>query len=106
LLRKFVTVQLYTDYEPIASITAEQRQERAEINQNRELDLGEPTNPFYVVLSPGGHVIDRIRGYNDPPGFMQFLITALEKASGSGGEKVAKVDPAPESAGKSPSVGR
>ena len=30
LLRKFVTVQLYTDYVPIDSITAEQRKERAE----------------------------------------------------------------------------
>ncbi len=52
LLRKFVTVQLYTDFVPIDSITPEQRKERAERNQSRELDLGETTNPFYVVLSP------------------------------------------------------
>ena len=41
LLRKFVTVQLYTDYEPIDSITAEQREERAHRNQELQLNLGE-----------------------------------------------------------------
>ena len=57
-----MTVQLYTDYEPIDSITPEQRKERAEINQNREHRPGrEATNPFYVVLSPNGEVIDHDR---------------------------------------------
>ena len=31
LLKKFVTVQLYTDFVPIASITADQREELAEL---------------------------------------------------------------------------
>ena len=35
LLRKFVTVQLYTDYVPIASLTADHRKALAEKNQER-----------------------------------------------------------------------
>jgi thiol:disulfide interchange protein DsbD len=80
LLRKFVTVQLYTDFVPIGSITAEQMKERAVINQQRLLDLGlAPANPSYVVLSPTGEVIDRIGGYNEPRVFVDFLQKALEK---------------------------
>ena len=80
LLKKFVTVQLYTDFVPIDSITPEQRDARAEINQNREFDLGkETTNPFYVIMLPSGDVIDRIGGYNEPKVFATFLERALEK---------------------------
>jgi thiol:disulfide interchange protein DsbD len=79
LLRRFVTVQLYTDYVPIGSITPEQMKERAELNQERELDLGETTNPFYVVFSPSGELIDKIGGYNEPQVFMDFLKKAIEK---------------------------
>ena len=98
LLREFVTVQLYTDCEPIESITNEQREERAQRNQNLELELGESTNPFYVVLSPGGEVIDRIGGYNEPRVFVDFLTKALGKAT-QGGEKVAQAGSSPESPG-------
>jgi thiol:disulfide interchange protein len=80
LLKKFVTVQLYTDFVPIGSITADQRQERAELNQERILKLAqEATNPYYVVLSPDGEVLARIGGYNEPPKFVDFLTKALEK---------------------------
>jgi thiol:disulfide interchange protein DsbD len=79
LLRKFVTVQLYTDFVPIGSITAEQRQQRAERNQDRILELGETTNPFYVALSPDGRVLNRIGGLNEPAVFVDFLQKALEK---------------------------
>jgi thiol:disulfide interchange protein DsbD len=83
LLKKFVTVQLYTDFVPIASITADQRQERAELNQERILKLvQEATNPYYVVLSPEGEVVARIGGYNEPTVFVDFLTKALEKAPG------------------------
>ncbi|HEX3449936.1 MAG TPA: thioredoxin family protein, partial [Isosphaeraceae bacterium] len=80
LLKKFVTVQLYTDFVPINSITADQRQERAELNQERILKLvQEATNPYYVVLSPDGEVLGRIGGYNEPPVFVDFLTKALGK---------------------------
>jgi thiol:disulfide interchange protein len=80
LLKKFVTVQLYTDFVPISSITANQRQKLAEINQDRIVELAkEATNPFYVILSPSGDVIGRIGGYNDPPVFVDFLTKALDK---------------------------
>jgi thiol:disulfide interchange protein DsbD len=80
LLKKFVTVQLYTDFVPINSITADQRQERAELNQERILKLAqEATNPYYVVLSPDGDILARIGGYNEPPVFVDFLTRALEK---------------------------
>jgi thiol:disulfide interchange protein DsbD len=84
LLKKFVTVQLYTDVVPIGSITAEQRLELAEANQMRIIELAkEATNPFYVVLSPTGEVVGRIGGYNEAPVFVDFLSKALEKFSGN-----------------------
>jgi thiol:disulfide interchange protein DsbD len=82
-LKQFVTIQLYTDFVPIESITAAQRKELAEKNQERQLDLAqEATNPFYVVLSPDGKLVASLGGYNEPPVFLDFLSKALEKARG------------------------
>jgi thiol:disulfide interchange protein DsbD len=82
-LKEFITIQLYTDFVPIASITAAQRKELAEKNQNQQLDLTqEATNPFYVVLTPEGRVVASMGGYNEPPIFLDFLNKALEKARG------------------------
>ncbi len=62
LLKKFVTVQLYTDFVPISSITADQREELADENKNRLLELAKDhSNPFYVVLTPQGEVLGRMR---------------------------------------------
>jgi thiol:disulfide interchange protein DsbD len=81
LLKQFVTIQLYTDFVPIASITAAQRKELAERNQERQLDLAqEATNPFYVVLTPEGKLVSSLGGYNEPPVFLDFLTKALEKS--------------------------
>ena len=93
LLKQFVTVQLYTDYVPIASITAAQRKQLAEHNQETQLDLAqEATNPFYVVLTPDGkEPVASVGGYNEPPVFLDFLTKALEKARG--GMKVAQAAP-------------
>ncbi len=89
LLKRFVTVQLYTDFVKIPSLTPQQWTERAEINQDLLLKMtGEATNPIYVVLSPDGRVVDRIGGFNEPRAFAAFLTQALEKAGGS--EKVAQ----------------
>ena len=83
LLSEFVTIQLYTDFVPIASITATQRKELAEKNQERQLDLAqEATNPFYVVLTPEGKLVSSMGGYNEPLVFLDFLSKALEKARG------------------------
>jgi thiol:disulfide interchange protein len=80
LLKKFVTVQLYTDFVPIDSITADQREELAGANQMRLLKLAkEATNPFYVVLTPEGEVLARMGGYNEPPVFVDFLSKALKR---------------------------
>jgi thiol:disulfide interchange protein len=80
LLKKFVTVQLYTDYVPIGSLTADQREELAGENQVRLLKLAkEASNPIYVVLSPEGDVLARLAGYNEVPVFVDFLSKALEK---------------------------
>jgi thiol:disulfide interchange protein DsbD len=79
LLKKFVTVQLYTDFVPIKSITPDQRKQRAELNQDRLADLGEATNPYYVALAPDGKVLNRIGGYNEPDVFVDFLQKALQK---------------------------
>jgi thiol:disulfide interchange protein len=83
VLSEFVTIQLYTDSVQINSITAAQRKELAEKNQERQLDLAqEATNPFYVVLSPEGNLVSSIGGYNEPAVFLDFLSKALEKARG------------------------
>jgi thiol:disulfide interchange protein DsbD len=82
-LKEFVTVQLYTDYVQIASLTAAQRKDLAEKNQERQLDLTqEATNPFYVVLSPEGKLVASMGGYNEPPVFLNFLDRSLEKVRG------------------------
>jgi thiol:disulfide interchange protein DsbD len=89
MLSEFVTVQLYTDYVPIASLTASQRESLARLNQERQLDLAqEATNPFYVVLTPEGKLVASLGGYNEPPHFLSFLKSSLEKSHE--GTKVAQ----------------
>jgi len=96
LLNQFVTIQLYTDFVPIGSITADQRAELAEINQDRLLNLAqEQTNPIYVVLSPSGELLNRIGGYNEPKAFVDFLVTALSHFAGN-----AKKNPASSAASR------
>ena len=83
LLKQFVTVQLYTDFVPIASITADDRKKLAERNQETQLNMAqEATNPFYVILNPAGEPVASLGGYNEPPVFHDFLTKALEKARG------------------------
>ena len=84
LLKEFVTVQLYTDFVPIGSITANQREELARRNQDRQFDMtAEQTNPFYVILTPDGEVVASIGGYNEPSVFQDFLTKALDKTRGA-----------------------
>jgi thiol:disulfide interchange protein DsbD len=91
LLKSYVTIQLYTDYVPIRSISADDREKLAEANQVRLKDLAnEATNPFYVVLSPDGKVLEKIGGYNDPPVFAEFLKRGL--AMQQGAKAVAQAD--------------
>jgi thiol:disulfide interchange protein DsbD len=94
LLKDFVTIQLYTDFVQIASITAEERRELATKNQELQLDLTqEATNPFYVVLTPEGKLVSALGGYNEPTKFVLFLKSSLEKARG--GMSVAQAVPQP-----------
>jgi thiol:disulfide interchange protein len=80
ILKKFITVQLYTDFVPINSITSTQREELAGRNQERILELAhEASNPIYVVLSPSGQVLAAKGGLIEPPVFVNFLTKALEK---------------------------
>jgi thiol:disulfide interchange protein len=98
MLKRFVTVELFTDFVDIGSITAEQRKLLAEANQDRIIELAkEATNPFYVVLSPGGDVLGRLGGYNDPPVFVDFLTKALEKLEE--GTKMAQAGSSPAQIG-------
>ncbi|MDR3618566.1 MAG: protein-disulfide reductase DsbD family protein [Paludisphaera borealis] len=83
LLKEFVTVQLYTDFVPIASLTADQREDLARKNQDRQLDLAaEQTNPFYVIIAPDGKILGSLGGYNEPAVFQDFLTKGLGKARG------------------------
>jgi thiol:disulfide interchange protein DsbD len=91
LLKNFVTVQLYTDYVPIKSITPEQRKELAGKNLDRLMDLtNDAANPYYVALSPDGEILSRMLGYREPDVFIKFLNEALGKLGGS--NKVAQAE--------------
>ncbi len=82
-LKDFVTVQLHTDFVPIASITQEQRYELGEKNLDRELKLtGATTNPFYVIVDPRDNretVLGAQGGYVEPAGFLDFLGKAASR---------------------------
>ncbi len=91
LLKEFVTVQLYTDFVPIASLTPDQREDLARKNQDRQLDLAaEQTNPFYVAIAPDGKILASLGGYNEPAVFQEFLARALDKSRG--GASVAQAN--------------
>ena len=81
-MNQFVTVQLYTDFVPIASISQDQRKALAVANIDREIDLtGEATNPFYVVVDPATEkTVAQLGGYNDPATFLGFLEKGLTVA--------------------------
>jgi thiol:disulfide interchange protein DsbD len=82
LLKRFVTLQLYTDFVPISSITADEREQLARSNQLKLAALApEPANPIYVVLSPAGEVLAAKGGLMEPAVFVEFLAGALQKAS-------------------------
>jgi thiol:disulfide interchange protein DsbD len=82
MLKKFVTVQLYTDFVNINSITADQREQLARRNQELILELAhEATNPNYVVLSPSGQVLAVKGGLLERSVFVDFLSKALDKLS-------------------------
>jgi thiol:disulfide interchange protein DsbD len=84
LLSQFITVQLYTDFAPIASLSPEQRKEIAEKNQELLLDLsGDPSNPVYVVLSPEGKPVKSIGGKVSVSAFVDFLKQGLERGQAS-----------------------
>jgi thiol:disulfide interchange protein DsbD len=80
LLNKFVTIQLYTDFAQIDSITATQREELGDKNKERLYNMTRDyTNPFYVVLNPQGQVLEKLPGFNEPPVFIGFLKRGLAK---------------------------
>jgi thiol:disulfide interchange protein DsbD len=91
LLKKFVTVQLFTDFVPIDSITPDQREQLARKNVERLLEwANENTNPNYVVLSPAGEVVAVKGGLIEPPFFVEFLNQALRKLPPAKEMKVAR----------------
>ena len=91
LLKKFVTVQLYTDFVPINSITPDAREETRRRTIKERLIAGRKSTevPSYAVLSPTGDMLGRLDGYHEPPEFVDFLSKALE--STSDGSKMASV---------------
>jgi thiol:disulfide interchange protein len=91
MLRKFRTIELYTDFVPIKSITADQREQLAVENQLLLADIaGEATNPFYVALSPTGEVLGTST-FAEPARFLAFLNQALAKFQKT--QQVAQADP-------------
>jgi thiol:disulfide interchange protein DsbD len=80
LLNKFVTIQLFTDFAQIDTITATQREELGDKNKERLYNMTQDyTNPFYVVLNPQGQVLEKLNGFNEAPVFIGFLKRGLAK---------------------------
>jgi thiol:disulfide interchange protein DsbD len=101
LLKKFVTVQLFTDFVEIPSITADQRRELGWKNADFLLTFThELANPLYVVLSPDGKLLGAKGGYIEAPTFVNFLSQGLDKAAQAGGTKVAQAGSSPEGGGQ------
>ncbi|HWE39209.1 MAG TPA: cytochrome c biogenesis protein CcdA [Isosphaeraceae bacterium] len=91
LLQKFVTVQLYTDQVPIATLTRDKKEELAADNLDLEKKLtAQLTSPLYVVLSPEGKVLAQAGGYIEAPSYIKFLTDALSKFDG--GKQVAQAE--------------
>ena len=77
-LAKFITVQLYTDSVPIASITPAQRRSLAKANMERQLALTDFASlPVFAVLSPDGVVIKMTPGFREHTEFIGFLTQAF-----------------------------
>ncbi|MBX6315845.1 MAG: thioredoxin family protein, partial [Isosphaeraceae bacterium] len=94
LLSRFATIELYTDFVPIKTITADQRLELAEKNQEKQDELvNDLTTPFYVAVSPTGEVLGTIGGYREPSVFVAFLNQVLAKHEAAG--KVAQAEAKP-----------
>jgi thiol:disulfide interchange protein DsbD len=108
LLKRFVTVQLYTDFAQIDSITADQRAELGDKNKILLMDkLSLPgSNPLYAILAPSGKLLGFREGYVEAPTFVKFLNQGLEKATQEGGTKVAQAGSGADSRGGSSGAGR
>ncbi len=90
-MRKFIPVQLYTDFVDIETLSQDQREALAEANLEREQRMvDQTTSPLYVVVSPEGKVLESVGGYNAAPVFLKFLKTGLEK-HGAGSAEATKV---------------
>jgi thiol:disulfide interchange protein DsbD len=85
LLKQFVTVQLYTDFVPIDTLTKLQKEELAEANLEREVEMtNETTSPLYVIVTPDEKVIAHRGGYIEPDVFARFLQDGLAAAQAGG----------------------
>jgi thiol:disulfide interchange protein len=83
LLKKFVTVQLYTDTMPIKTLSEDDKERLAVANQDLEMKLvRDRTNPFYVVLNPRGEVLASLGGSRPASVFADFLKEGLSKFGG------------------------
>jgi thiol:disulfide interchange protein DsbD len=95
LLRKFVTVQLYTDQVPIDTLSMDKKEELAADNLDREIKLtAQQTSPLYVVLNPDGKVLAQAGGFIEAPRYIKFLTDALSKFDGD--KQVARAETSPD----------
>jgi thiol:disulfide interchange protein DsbD len=77
LLARFVTVQLFTDYAPIVSLTREQRAEIAIENQELLINLtNESTVPLFAVVDAQGKLVAAQGGVCSASQLISFLETA------------------------------
>ena len=85
-MKRFVTIQLFTDFVPISSITQDQREDLASKNSSLEERLsGDRTMPLYVVIDPfdnGERLVRAKGGFIEPAAFIDFLEKAASDAPG------------------------
>ena len=85
LMQRFVTVELYTDMLPVASLSDADREKAVDANRERAIDLAKVvTNPFYVVVDAEGRVLASQEGASSPSTFAAFLQQGLAKHQGGG----------------------
>ena len=91
--KKFVKVSLYTDNVPNKKLTSAESAKQAARNADWRDKMGDPTNPYYVLLEPArdaavgdgapkGRILGKTKGaIFDVPAFVRFLQGAQTKAT-------------------------
>ena len=92
-LKKFVTVQLWTDEVPIRTLSHDQQIELAGAHADfLQKFLKNLSNPLYVMMTPDGEILGQKGGYVEPDAFVSFIDSGLSRFEERKKTSVAKTD--------------